>query len=153
MMILLYIAELFLFFILFTFVVYWTHRAAHKFAFLWYLHSSHHAQRYKGEFEFSWLNLIGWFNDWRATADQWVTEILPLCVMLYIWPDAWPIAVLYYVDGFVLAEGITDHNPRIDIPGLAMGRYHLKHHQDHSVNYDQYFRLWDTVFGTRRDVV
>lgn len=150
---LIYLVQLCLYFLLFSFVVYWTHRIAHNTKFLWYFHKAHHSILYAGDYEFSWWNLVGWFNDWQATVDQWVTEIIPLLIMIYIWPGAWPIAVLYYLDGFILAEGITDHNPRINIPGLAMGRYHLMHHQNTTVNYDQYFRLWDTIFGTKRDVV
>ncbi len=148
-----YILNLTICFFLFTFIIYWTHRAAHSFSFLWKFHKSHHVVNYAGDCEFSWLNLIGWFGDWKATTDQWITEILPLLAIMVVWPQAWPIAVLYYIDGFILAEGIVDHNPRINIPGLAMGRYHLIHHQDCSVNYDLYFRLWDTIFGTKRHVV
>ena len=147
-----YLAALTAYFFLFTFIVYWTHRASHTFSWLWYLHKGHHQVQYVGKWEFSWLNLIGWFNDWRATLDQWITEIIPLLIMIWFWPKAWPLAVLYYIDGFVLAEGLTDHNPRINIPGLAMGKYHLLHHQRPNVNYDHYFRLWDTVFGTKRNV-
>ena len=44
--------------------------------------------RYAGDYEFSAWNLVGWFNDWRSTADQWITEILPLAIMIWIWPGA-----------------------------------------------------------------
>ncbi|WP_343564317.1 sterol desaturase family protein [Kiloniella sp. b19] len=149
---LIYLLELAGAFLVFTFVTYWTHRIAHCWKPLWYLHEAHHSVPYKGEYEFSLLNLVGWYNDWRSTLDVWVTEVLPMAGLVLLWPATWPLAVLFYIDN-VLSEGLTDHNPRINIPGLAMGKYHIEHHKDMSVNFDGYFRLWDKVFGTQRNVV
>lgn len=131
-----------------TFIAYWTHRAAHAFDFLWKFHREHHVVVYEGKFEFSWWNLVGWVNDWKSTLDDWLTEIIPLGLYIWIFPAAWPVVIYYYIDSS-LSEGILDHNPRIDVPGLAMGRYHLAHHDDMRVNFDNYTRLWDWVFGTR----
>lgn len=144
-----HLLEFLLLLLLWTMMIYWTHRLAHRLPCLWRFHSAHHAVEYKGEYEFSWWNLVGWFNDWKSTIDQWLTEIIPTTLFVLVFPQAWPILVIYYVDGFVLAEGLTDHNPRIDIPALSMGKYHLRHHADMSGNYDLYFRLWDKVFGTQ----
>ena len=143
-----YVLTLAAYFLIWTLVIYWTHKAAHSFEWLWQFHQAHHEVEYNGELEFSWWNLVGWFNDWRSTLDQWITEVIPTGVFILIFPDAWPIAIFYYIDGFVLAEGLTDHNPRIDVPGLSMGRYHLLHHKNPNVNYDLYFRIWDRLFGT-----
>ncbi len=147
-----YLFELAGYFFAWTLILYWTHRAAHRLEFLWRFHSAHHETHYDGSFEFSWWNLIGWFNDWRSTLDQWIVEIIPTAIFIAVFPAAWPLAVLYFVDN-ALAEGITDHNPRIRVPGLAMGRYHLVHHEDHGANLDVYTPFWDRVFGTYRHVV
>ncbi len=143
-----YFFELCGYFLLWSLIIYWTHRSAHMIPFLWQFHHAHHQVAYNGELEFSWWNVIGWFNDWPSTLDQWITEIIPMIVFVLVFPDAWPIAVLYYIDGFILAEGLTDHNPRLEIPGLSMGRYHLKHHANPNVNFDLYFHFWDQLFGT-----
>ena len=147
-----YFIELLGYFPLWTLLIYCTHRLAHSIPALWHFHQAHHAVSYDGKWEFSWWNLIGWFNDWRSTLDQWLTEIIPTILYILLFHDAWPIAVLYYIDSF-LSEGITDHNPRIAVPGLAMGRYHLAHHADMTMNFDLYTHFWDWVFGTRHHVV
>ena len=134
-------------------MIYTMHRAAHQVPILWYLHRGHHKVQYRGDWEFSWWNLLGWFNDWRSTLDQWIIEVIPTGLLVVIFPESWPIAVYYYIDGFVLAEGITDHNPRICIPGLAMGRYHLRHHANLKVNFDQFTHFWDWIFGTIADPI
>ena len=141
------------YFLLWTLVIYVMHRVAHKAPFLWYFHRHHHQVSYRGEWEFSWWNTLGWFNDWYSTIDQWLLEVIPTIALITAFPDAWPIGVYYYIDGFCLAEGITDHNPRICIPGLAMGRYHLRHHANLSVNFDQFTHFWDWVFGTKADPI
>ena len=78
-------------------------------------------------------------------------EIIPTVLLVIVFPDAWPLAVYYYIDGFCLAEGITDHNPRLCIPGISWGRYHLRHHANLKVNFDQFTHFWDWVFGTIAD--
>lgn len=34
-----------------------------------------------------------------------------------------------------------------------MGRYHLRHHANLSVNFDQFTHFWDWVFGTKADPI
>lgn len=140
------------YFLAWTCILYWLHRAGHAFEPLRKLHRAQHGIAYDGKWEFEWGNLIGWFNDWRCTADQWLCEILPTAVFVLLFPDAWWIAVYYYFDGLAFSEGLIDHNPRIDIPFWSPGRYHLAHHADPTVNFDHYTWLWDWVFGTFRRV-
>ena len=139
--------------IIWTLVMYLMHRAAHDIPALWYFHRWHHMVTYQGEWEFSWWNLVFWFNDWYSTVDQWIMEIIPTALFIYIFPETWPFGVYYYLDGVCLSEGITDHNPRICMPILSMGRYHLRHHANLGVNYDQFTHLWDWVFGTQADPI
>lgn len=143
--------ELLGYFLLWTGLLYGLHCLAHRSAFLWRFHRAHHQVKYDGSFEFSWRNLIGFYNDWPSTIDQWLLEILPTLSLILLFPRAWPIGILYFIDN-IFAEGITDHNPRIRPPFLAMGRYHLAHHRDPQVNLDGFTQFWDWVFGTRKPV-
>lgn len=147
----LYLLELGAYFLLWTGLLYGLHRLAHRWDVLWRWHQAHHAVVYAGANEFSWRNLVGFYNDWASTFDQWLLEILPTILFIALFPRAWPLGFLYLADN-IFAEGITDHNPRICPPLLAMGRYHLAHHVDSRINFDGFTQFWDWVFATRRAV-
>lgn len=145
------VLEFFGYFALWTGVLYCMHRLAHQVPWMWTLHRRHHHQIYDGSFEFSPWNLIGFYNDWPSTADQWLTEIGPSILFVILMPQSWPILVIYLIDN-IFAEGITDHNPRLSLPLLSMGRYHLRHHTNPKVNFDGFTQLWDWIFRTRQYV-
>jgi len=149
----LYLLRLAGYYLVWTFAIYILHRAAHHIPILWQFHRYHHMTSYKGQWEFSLWNLVLWFNDWHSTISQWILEVIPTIVLLVVSPEAWPIGLLYYIDGCCLSQGVTTHNPRICLPGLAMGRYHLRHHANLRVNYDQNTHFWDWVFGTMGDPI
>ncbi|WP_374650304.1 sterol desaturase family protein [Dongia sp.] len=139
------------YFLVWTGLLYGIHRLAHRWAPLWQLHRAHHEEVYDGSFEFAWTNLLFIYGSWRTTLDQWLCEIVPTIAFIAAVPRAWPLGILYLLDN-IFAEGITDHNPRISPPLLAMGRYHLAHHKNSRVNFDGFTQFWDWVFRTRYQI-
>ena len=134
-------------FILWTFVIYWMHRAAHIVPFMNKLHADHHKQiaqdTYKG---LHWTNLFLYFDSPKSTADQWATEVIPTIVMsLFV---GWWLFAVYYVWAAFIQEAI-EHNPKFNFyPFITSGKWHLLHHEDNDKNFGVFFPVWDRLFGT-----
>ena len=132
-----------------TFTVYWMHRLAHAWSFMNQFHTDHHNQVNEETIQgFNWKNIFLWFDSWKSTVDQWLTEIIPTIIICLV-TDQWWLFAAYYIWAAFIQENI-EHNEKINLyPFLTSGKWHLVHHQDATKNYGVFFPIWDIIFGTR----
>jgi sterol desaturase/sphingolipid hydroxylase (fatty acid hydroxylase superfamily) len=134
-------------FIGWTFCIYWCHRVAHQIPALQYFHRDHHKQisddTYQG---LNWKNLFLFFDTWKSTIDQWLTEVIPTIILSYF--VGWWLFGLYYVWAAFIQEAI-EHNPKFNLyPFITSGKWHLVHHSDNNKNFGVIFPIWDIMFGS-----
>jgi hypothetical protein len=115
-------------------------------------HTDHHNQVTQETIQgFNWKNIFLWFDSWKSTVDQWLTEIIPTIIICLITDQLW-LFVAYYVWAAFIQENI-EHNEKINLyPFLTSGKWHLIHHQDPTKNYGVFFPLWDMIFQTKADL-
>jgi Delta7-sterol 5-desaturase len=136
-------------FLIWTFLLYWVHRAAHKAPLIKHLHRDHHKYINTHSTSWHWNNLFLFNDTWKSTADLWVTEVIPTLIFSYI-TGAWWISVFYYLWAALLQERI-EHNSEFSIyPLLTSGKWHLIHHRNTKLNFGLFFPVWDMLFGTYR---
>lgn len=141
-----------LYFLAWTFFIYWIHRLVHMTPILKKIHGNHHAFINNNTSpKWHWNNLF-LFNDNRAsTLDLWITEVIPTIIFCYITMQWW-ILVFYYIWASLIQETI-EHNPAVDIyPILPSGSYHLIHHTDSTKNFGAFTVVWDILFKTSKHV-
>ncbi len=143
-----HIFNLFFVFSLWTFVVYVMHRLAHSFSFLHYFHKDHHeqvtSQKIKG---LHWTNCFLFFDNWKSTIDQWITEIIPAIIISYIF-DQYILFFAYYIWAAFVQE-FVEHNSKINFfPWLTSGKWHLIHHEYETKNFGVITWVWDRLFKT-----
>lgn len=144
-----------LYFLLWTFVLYWVHRLTHMYPipFVTKSHWEHHRQVAMGEYEnkWHWTNIFLWTGNWKSTVDFWFTDVIPTLVFCYI-TDQWWIAVFYYFWAAFFQE-FLEHNPKINFyPFLTSGSYHLKHHNNSKKNFGLFLPIWDILFKTHKSI-
>lgn len=139
-----------LIFLLWTFVVYWMHRAAHAISFMRRFHMDHHKQVSNQTINgLNWKNAFLWFDSKESTIDQWLTEVIPTIVISSI-TGHWWLFVAYYIWAAFIQETV-EHNKKINLyPFITSGKWHLIHHDDPTKNYGVFVPLWDIIFGTRK---
>ena len=138
-----------LYFLLWTLMLYWIHRAAHKIPVINSIHLHHHKFILSHPTKWHWNNLLLFNDDWTSTADLWITEVIPTLIFSIVTGQYW-ILIFYYVWAAFIQESI-EHNPKINIPMITSGRWHLLHHRS-SYNYGLFFPIWDILFKTNRHV-
>jgi sterol desaturase/sphingolipid hydroxylase (fatty acid hydroxylase superfamily) len=113
-------------------------------------HADHHAQVTEQTITgLHWKNAFLWFDNWKSTVDQWLTEVIPTFILSAV-TGHWWLFVAYYVWAAFIQEAI-EHNPKVNFyPFLTSGKWHLIHHQDPNKNYGVFIPIWDLVFGTRK---
>ena len=137
-------------FLSWTLLIYWAHRLAHVVPVVRDMHADHHAQvaslTYNG---MHWTNIFLYFDSWKSTADQWITEVIPTIVFCAV-TGQWWLGAAYFIWAAFIQEGL-EHNPGFNIyPILTSGKWHLLHHTDHSKNFGVFFPIWDMLFGTHK---
>ena len=137
-----------LIFLLWTFVIYWMHRFAHAWAFMREFHSDHHAQVTQNTITgLNWKNAFLWFDSWKSTVDQWLTEVIPTIVLSLATGHYW-LLIAYYIWAAFIQEAI-EHNEKINLyPFITSGKWHLIHHENPTRNYSVFIPLWDLIFNT-----
>lgn len=138
----------FIFFMLWTLLLYVMHILAHKIPFLWYYHSDHHLQvSLENVGKWKWTNLFLYIDTWETTVDQWLTEVIPTIFFSLI-TGAWWILIGYWIWSATFQE-IVEHNKSVNIyPFEVSGKWHLVHHIQHNKNYGIIHPLWDIIFNT-----
>lgn len=136
------------YFLLWTFCLYWLHRFVHFVPTLRNIHLDHHSYINTHKTGWHWNNLFLFNDTWVSTFDLWITEVIPTVIFSYITCQWW-LCVLYYVWAALLQENL-EHNEDFNITILTSGKWHLKHHKNVNCNYGLFIPLWDKIFKTER---
>ena len=140
------------YFLSWTFILYWVHRSAHHIPLIKKIHGQHHhyistspPPRWK------WNNLLLFNDNWVSTLDWWITEVLPT-ILFCVLTGQWWIAIFHYIYAVSVQEQ-TEHNPNFSCyPWLSAGRWHLVHHlRDSTKNFGPMIIIWDKAFNTASD--
>lgn len=138
-----------IYFLLWTFTLYWIHRVVHIIPIINLLHLHHHKFILEHTTKWHWNNLFLFNDDWTSTIDLWITEVIPTLLFSLV-TGQWWLFLFYYVWAAFIQESI-EHNSKINIPMITSGRWHLIHHRS-SYNYGLFFPIWDILFGTNKHV-
>ena len=138
------------YFFFWTFMIYWMHRIVHVIPMVNKIHGDHHKQVSDSTIRgLHWTNIFLYFDSWKSTADQWITEVIPTFIFAAL-TDQWWLFGFYYVWAAFIQEAV-EHNPKVNLyPFITSGKWHLIHHQDPNKNYGVFIPIWDLVFGTRK---
>ena len=131
------------------FVAYWLHRAQHRFAFWWALHSLHHSQR----------SMSFWTDDRNHLLDALFTDVAFALVALAIGVP--PAAFVTVIVATRVLESVSHANLKIHFGRIGnylivSPRFHRLHHAigvghegpARGCNFAVLFPLWDVMFGT-----
>ena len=136
------------YFLLWTFILYWIHRAAHVFSFFKKYHHNHHKVVNMNDMYWKWNNLLLYNDNMTSTIDLWLTEVIPSVIISYV-TGQWWIIIFYYLWAALLQENI-EHNKNFNLPILTSGNWHLKHHKNGNYNYGLFIPIWDKLFKTEK---
>lgn len=144
-----------LYFLLWTLMLYWIHRAAHEIALIKTYHHNHHkviAMNLKNATPntWHWSNMFLFNDNLPSTLDLWMTEVIPTSLFCFV-TGQWWIFVFYYLWAAFIQESI-EHNANFDIPILTSGRWHLIHHTNSHKNFGLFFPIWDKLFDTYESI-
>jgi sterol desaturase/sphingolipid hydroxylase (fatty acid hydroxylase superfamily) len=124
--------------LLFDFLAYWVHRAAHANALLWRIHRVHHADPDLGPwitFRFHFVEIA-----WRMAL-----QFLPLYLLGVV------AAIPNSVYLALVTLNLVAHSDLGWRFGPLVGpAYHGIHHRDDRANFGMFFVVWDVVFRTAR---
>lgn len=137
----------FLYFLLWTMVIYWSHRMAHVIPHLKKIHFAHHKHITNSKSpKWHWSNLFFFQDNVMSSFDVILFELVPTILFCMITGEWW-ILVFYYMWSAFIQENI-EHNPNFNIyPLLTSGKWHLLHHKS-NCNYGLLVPFWDIFFGT-----
>lgn len=139
------------YFLAWTFVLYWVHRIGHKTPYVKEWHWNHHSYIVRhGSQGWHWNNLFLFNDTWTSTLDLYVTEVIPTLLFSLI-TGQWWISIFYYMWAAFFQENL-EHNKNIDLPIFTTGRWHLIHHRQSNKNYGLFFPIWDIIFKTYKNV-
>jgi len=130
-------------FLLVDFIIYWIHRAQHRFDLLWRTHAWHHS-----------IEQLYWFSGFRTSFFHSFLYAIPATAIPILLLKLSPLeAGIGY--SFALLVQFWEHtNFKVNIGPLAWvfitPDYHRVHHStEHSrSNYGTTFSFWDRMFGT-----
>lgn len=131
------------------FVMYWLHRAQHRWGFWWALHALHHSQR----------EMTFWTDDRNHLLDMVMTDAVLAIVSLAIGVAPGQFVAIVAVTRAV--ESLAHANLRLSFGALGerllvSPRFHRIHHaiglghegQSRGCNFAVLFPAWDRLFGT-----
>jgi sterol desaturase/sphingolipid hydroxylase (fatty acid hydroxylase superfamily) len=143
------LASFLVYFVLYDFAAYWLHRAQHKFAWWWALHSLHHSQR----------QMTVWSDDRNHIVDDLLIT-LALAVfsqLVGVQPEDYVLILMVgrLVESWSHAN-VDMSFGRIGEKLLVGPRFHRLHHalaspderHIHDHNFAPVFPIWDILFGT-----
>lgn len=144
---------IFVYFLFWTFILYWIHRIAHSLPCIRQFHIQHHKfininQIHKSRWEFN--NLLLFNDNYYSTIDLWITEVLPTLIFCLL-TGVWWIFFFYYIWAALFQE-VLEHRRDFNLPVLTAGSWHLEHHKNHRVNFGLFFPIWDILFRTYQKV-
>ena len=140
------------YFILWTFVIYWSHRIFHIIPILEKIHWCHHnyVTTGTGSTGWNWKHMFIWVDNLDGTIDQWLMEVIP--TIIFSWATGqWWMCVFYWAWTAFIQERI-EHNSKVNLmPFITSGKWHLVHHQDSTKNFGVFFPIWDWIFGNYKE--
>jgi sterol desaturase/sphingolipid hydroxylase (fatty acid hydroxylase superfamily) len=140
---------IFVYFFLWTLILYWIHRLVHVTPIIKKYHMDHHEYILKHDVSWHWSNLFLYNDNKKSTIDLWITEVIPTIAFSYM-TGQWWLSVFYYLWAALIQERI-EHNHNMDIPILTSGKWHLIHHRA-KYNYGLFTPVWDIIFRTYTSV-
>jgi len=138
------------YFLLWTFLLYWAHRCAHKFKFLNKFHNAHHLYIKSNFTKWSWTNLFFYMDNMKSSFDVLLTEVIPTLIFCLLF-DTWWVFIFYWIWAASLQE-IIEHKSNLNLPIFTSGKWHMIHHCTPNKNYGLFIPLWDFIFGTYSSV-
>lgn len=130
------------------FMIYWQHRALHKFSWLWAVHKIHHSQTV-------FSPVTAWRTHWLELVYVSTSSIL-LGQLLGPFSGYHVVAIVLF--GFIQISGHSGMNWGLGPLGwiVVSPRFHGRHHssrrEDRDINFGSLFAIWDRLFGTCRDL-
>lgn len=145
------LASFLIYFVLYDFAAYWVHRAQHRFAWWWALHSLHHSQR----------RVTVWSDDRNHIVDDLLVNLVLAVFAQFVGvqPDDF---VLILILGRLIESwshaNVDMSFGRLGARLLVAPRFHRLHHARadarephiHDHNFAPVFPIWDVLFGTAR---
>lgn len=131
--------------VIYDFLVYWYHRAQHRFDCLWRFHRVHHA-----------MNPMNGLNSYHHIAEELIKVPMVTLPLLFIPQIDMPHILI--LSAYLSALSFIVHaDTAVDIGPLRYiftdNLVHRLHHESESVrvsNFASIFPLWDRIFGTYR---
>jgi len=134
-------------FLLWSFSEYIMHVLAHQIPMMKYIHSHHHRFIFQNSnTKWDWRNIFLWTDSWMCTLDLWVIEVIPTLVISAV-TGHWWLFLAFYIWTAYIQENV-EHNPKIKIPNLTSGQWHLHHHVNSKSNFGTLVTFWDKLFRT-----
>ena len=138
----------FCYFLIWTFVIYVSHRLAHIIPLIRNVHFGHH--KYIKENlspKWKWNNILLFQDNWISTLDVLITEFIPTFIFCIV-TEQWWILITYYFWSAFIQENI-EHNRNFDwYPWLTSGKWHMIHHDTNHYNFGLFTSLWDKIFNS-----
>ena len=145
------LASFLVYFVLYDFAAYWVHRAQHRFAWWWALHSLHHSQR----------RVTVWTDDRNHILDDLLVNLVLVVFAQFVGvlPEDF---ILILIVGRLIESwshvSIDISFGRVGSRLLVAPRFHRLHHaladarepHIHDHNFAPVFPVWDMLFGTAR---
>lgn len=137
---------------LWTFMIYWLHRIAHKRVFLLTkYHMEHHRFILKNDPKWHWSNIFLYQDNLESTIDVWLSEVIPTIIFCLVF-NQWWILLLFYIWSAFIQESI-EHNRKFNVfPFSTSGKWHLIHHLEGPYNFGIFHPLWDILFKTYKPI-
>ena len=144
-------ASFLVYFVLYDLAAYWVHRAQHRFAWWWALHSLHHSQR----------RVTVWTDDRNHILDDLLVNLVLAVFAQFVGvqPDDFVLILLLgrLVESWSHANVAMSFG-RLGARLLVAPRFHRLHHARadarephiHDHNFAPVFPVWDMLFGTAR---
>jgi sterol desaturase/sphingolipid hydroxylase (fatty acid hydroxylase superfamily) len=140
-----------IYFLSWTFCLYWIHRVVHNVPYVKKWHWDHHSYIVRhGSPGWHWNNLFLYNDTWRSTLDLYTTEVIPTAIFSWV-TGQWWIFMFYYIWAAFFQQ-ILEHHKNIDLPLFTSGKWHLIHHRHTNKNYSLFLPIWDIVFRTYKHV-
>src|SRR6476620_8255223 len=145
------LASFLVYFVLYDFAAYWVHRAQHRFAWWWALHSLHHSQR----------RVTVWSDDRNHIFDDLLVNLVLAVFAQFVGvqPDDFVLILIFgrLVESWSHAN-VDMSFGRLGARLLVAPRFHRLHHARadarephiHDHNFAPVFPIWDMLFRTAR---
>lgn len=146
-----------LYFLLWTLYEYFGHRLyhfKHPWNFMYPIHQHHHQMELQSlcSPDNRWpkpLYFLWWFDNFYESVEIWIGETIPLLVVWWFDPiSGSPLLVFHYIYELLATDSLLEHNANLEIPIMAVGKFHIEHHVHPNKNFGFTINIWDKIFGT-----